>query len=132
MNVLDDVAATVQTLRAEVARLHTELVRYRLVIWTAGNVSARVPGRDLLVIKPSGVPYDDLTAESMVVTDLAGSLIDGDSCALLGHRRTRLRVPAPAMGGRRGAHPLHLRQRLGGAASAGAMRTHDGRRRVRR
>ncbi len=77
MNVLDDVAATVQTLRAEVARLHTELVRNRLVIWTAGNVSARVPGRELMVIKPSGVSYDDLTAESMVVTDLAGSLIDG-------------------------------------------------------
>jgi L-ribulose-5-phosphate 4-epimerase len=77
VNVLDDVAATVQTLRAEVARLHTELVRNRLVIWTAGNVSARVPGRELMVIKPSGVSYDDLTAESMVVTDLAGSLIDG-------------------------------------------------------
>ena len=47
------------------------------MIWTAGNVSARVPGRELMVIKPSGVSYDDLTAESMVVTDLAGSLIDG-------------------------------------------------------
>ena len=34
-----------------------ELTRYRLVIWTAGNVSARVPGRDLMVIKPSGVSY---------------------------------------------------------------------------
>ena len=40
--------------RREVADLHAELVRYGLVVWTAGNVSARVPGHDLLVIKPSG------------------------------------------------------------------------------
>ena len=42
-------------LRAEVAALHAELTRYGLVVWTAGNVSARVPGHDLMVIKPSGV-----------------------------------------------------------------------------
>jgi L-ribulose-5-phosphate 4-epimerase len=42
------------------------------VAWTAGNVSARVPGADLLVIKPSGIGYDELTPESMVVTDLDG------------------------------------------------------------
>ena len=47
-------------------------------MWTAGNVSARVPGRDLLVIKPSGVGYDELTPEAMVVTDLEGNLVDGD------------------------------------------------------
>src|SRR5262249_53346312 len=49
--------------RTEVARLHGELVRYGLVAWTAGNVSGRVPGTDLFVIKPSGVPYDELTPE---------------------------------------------------------------------
>jgi len=48
------------------------------VVWTAGNVSARVPGRDLLVIKPSGVGYDELTPEAMVLTDLDGNLVDGD------------------------------------------------------
>jgi len=48
------------------------------VIWTAGNVSARVPGHDLMVIKPSGVSYDELTPEAMVVTDLHGTLVDGD------------------------------------------------------
>jgi len=73
-----DVRATVATLRAEVAGLHRELTRYQLVIWTAGNVSARVPGHDLLVIKPSGVSYDALTPESMVVTDLYGELVDGE------------------------------------------------------
>jgi L-ribulose-5-phosphate 4-epimerase len=70
--------ATVERLRAEVCALHSELVRYELVAWTAGNVSARVPGEDLMVIKPSGVGYDDLTPASMVVCTLDGSVLDGD------------------------------------------------------
>jgi L-ribulose-5-phosphate 4-epimerase len=49
-----------------------------LVAWTAGNVSARVPGENLLVIKPSGVSYDELNAQSMVVCDLDGNLVEGD------------------------------------------------------
>ena len=48
------------------------------MVWTAGNVSARVPGRDLLVIKPSGVSYDELSADNMVVTDLEANLVEGD------------------------------------------------------
>src|SRR6476619_4558378 len=73
-----DVAEAVALLRAEVAALHAELPRWGLVVWTAGNVSARVPGQDLLVIKPSGVGYDDLAPEAMVVTDLDGQLVDGE------------------------------------------------------
>ena len=64
--------------REQVAALHAELVRYGLVVWTAGNVSARVPGHDLLVIKPSGVSYDELTPESMIVCDLDGTRVDGE------------------------------------------------------
>jgi L-ribulose-5-phosphate 4-epimerase len=48
------------------------------VVWTAGNVSARVPGRKLLVIQPSGVSYDDLSPANMVVTDLEANLVEGD------------------------------------------------------
>jgi len=70
--------ATIRNLRAEIAALHAELPRNDLVVWTAGNVSARVPGADLLVIKPSGVSYDELSADTMVVTDLSGTLVDGD------------------------------------------------------
>ena len=73
-----DVAATILQVRREVAALHAELPRNELVVWTAGNVSARVPGRDLLVIKPSGVSYDELTPESMVVTDFDGTLVEGE------------------------------------------------------
>jgi L-ribulose-5-phosphate 4-epimerase len=65
-------------LRREVAALHRELTRYHLVSWTAGNVSARVPGADLMVIKPSGVSYDDLGPDTMVVTDLHGNLVEGE------------------------------------------------------
>jgi L-ribulose-5-phosphate 4-epimerase len=64
-------------LRAAVCDLHAELVRYQLVAWTAGNVSARVPGTDRFVIKPSGISYDDLTPESIVVCDLDGTLVEG-------------------------------------------------------
>jgi L-ribulose-5-phosphate 4-epimerase len=60
-------------LREIVSDLHAELPRNGLVVWTSGNVSARVPGADLMVIKPSGVGYDDLTPESMVVCDLDGN-----------------------------------------------------------
>ncbi|CAM3301245.1 L-ribulose-5-phosphate 4-epimerase [Kibdelosporangium persicum] len=69
---------TVDELCHTVADLHGELTRNELVIWTAGNVSARVPGEDLMVIKPSGVSYDELAADKMVVTDLHGELVHGN------------------------------------------------------
>ena len=68
---------TVAAVRAEVARLHGELVRSGLVVWTAGNVSGRVPGADLFVIKPSGVSYDELTPENMILCDLDGAVVPG-------------------------------------------------------
>lgn len=68
----------IKQIRRQVADLHAELPRNELVVWTAGNVSARVPGADLLVIKPSGVRYDEITADNMVVTDLEGNLVDGE------------------------------------------------------
>jgi L-ribulose-5-phosphate 4-epimerase len=78
MTISADVARTLRELREEVCSLHAELPRHGLVVWTAGNVSARVPGADLLVIKPSGVSYDDLTPQNMVVCDLDGTVVEGD------------------------------------------------------
>jgi L-ribulose-5-phosphate 4-epimerase len=66
----------VRTTREAVCALHGELVRWGLVAWTSGNVSARIPDRDLMVIKPSGVAYYELTPDSMVVTDLHGQPIE--------------------------------------------------------
>jgi L-ribulose-5-phosphate 4-epimerase len=76
MTITASIESTVRDLRSSVARLHTELVRYGLVVWTGGNVSARVPDADLLVIKPSGVSYDELTADTIVVCDLDGNVVD--------------------------------------------------------
>jgi len=73
-----DIADLIGRVRQEVAELHAELPRYGLVVWTAGNVSARVPGQELFVIKPSGISYDVLTAENMVVCDLDGNLVEGE------------------------------------------------------
>jgi L-ribulose-5-phosphate 4-epimerase len=77
MTITSDVDRVIAGLRRQVCDLHAQLTRYELVIWTAGNVSARVPGRDLMVIKPSGADYESLTADDMVVCDLYGNLIDG-------------------------------------------------------
>lgn len=71
------IRSAIDALRADVARLHGELVRYGLVVWTGGNVSGRVPGADLFVIKPSGVSYDELDPESLVLCDLDGNVIPG-------------------------------------------------------
>lgn len=64
-------------LRAEICRLHGELTRNHLVTWTSGNVSGRDAQTGLVVIKPSGIRYEDLTPESMVVVNLDGQIIEG-------------------------------------------------------
>jgi L-ribulose-5-phosphate 4-epimerase len=72
-------ADAVARARHTVSDLHQLLVANDLVAWTSGNISARVPGPpDLMVIKPSGVSYSDLTPESMVVCDLDGAVVAGD------------------------------------------------------
>ena len=73
-----DVADAIGEIRASLVRMHLDLVRNGLVVWTGGNVSARVPGAELMVIKPSGIDYNDLTPESMVVCDLHGRAVEGD------------------------------------------------------
>ncbi|MGD0293356.1 MAG: L-ribulose-5-phosphate 4-epimerase AraD [Terracidiphilus sp.] len=66
-----------QTLREDVLQANLELVRRGLVLYTFGNVSGIDRGLGLVAIKPSGVDYQELTAETMVVTDLAGKIVDG-------------------------------------------------------
>lgn len=72
-----DLDERVARVREDVAALHGELTRYGLVIWTGGNVSGRVPGAELFVIKPSGVSYDDLAPENMILCDLDGRVVPG-------------------------------------------------------
>jgi len=66
------------TLREEVCRANLELVRHGLVTLTWGNVSGIDRRRNLVVIKPSGVAYDRLKPEQMVVVDLEGNTVEGD------------------------------------------------------
>ena len=74
---MTDLDAAIRATREQVASLHAELTRYGLVIWTGGNISGRVPGAELFVIKPSGVSYDDLAPENMILCDLDGDVIPG-------------------------------------------------------
>lgn len=69
----------VRAVREQVSALHAELTRNGLVVWTGGNISGRVPGTDLFVIKPSGVDYDDLTPENMILCTLDGDVVPGSA-----------------------------------------------------
>lgn len=67
-----------EVLKNEVYRMNMELPRNGLVYWTSGNVSGRDTDTNLIVIKPSGIKYEELKAEDMVVVDLDGKVIEGD------------------------------------------------------
>ena len=66
-----------EQIKEELLSLHMELPRYQLVVWTGGNVSARDPETGLVVIKPSGVRYEQLHPDHMVVVDLEGRVVEG-------------------------------------------------------
>jgi ribulose-5-phosphate 4-epimerase/fuculose-1-phosphate aldolase len=106
--------SVVAELRRTLSELHQDLVRGGLVAWTSGNISARVPGAELIVIKPSGVGYDELTAESMVVVERHGD--------------PRLHIPRDAGGRRRRAHTQPVRDGVGGERNGDPVRADgDGR-----
>jgi L-ribulose-5-phosphate 4-epimerase len=67
-----------ETLREEIWRLHAELPRNNLVTWTSGNISGRDPETGLVVIKPSGISYEELTADRLVVVDPDGKVVEGN------------------------------------------------------
>jgi L-ribulose-5-phosphate 4-epimerase len=66
-----------ESLKEQLVQLHLELPRHNLVVWTGGNISARDPASGLVAIKPSGVRYEDLRLEHMVVLDLQGKVVEG-------------------------------------------------------
>jgi L-ribulose-5-phosphate 4-epimerase len=77
LSVVEKGARVLESLREQVCSLHLELPRYGLVTWTSGNVSARDPETDYVVIKPSGVRYEDLRPEQLVVLDTDGNRVEG-------------------------------------------------------
>jgi L-ribulose-5-phosphate 4-epimerase len=66
-----------EKLKAELLQLHLELPKYNLVVWTGGNVSAREPGSGLVVIKASGIRYEEMRPEHMIVVDMDGKVVEG-------------------------------------------------------
>lgn len=67
-----------EKLKEELVQLHLELPKHDLVVWTGGNVSARDPGTGLVVIKASGIRYEEMRPQHMVVVDLEGNPVEGD------------------------------------------------------
>jgi L-ribulose-5-phosphate 4-epimerase len=97
-----------EQLKEEVLEANLELVRRGLVIYTFGNVSGVSREHGLLAIKPSGVPYDKMTAADMVVTDLDGKIVEGKlrpSSDLSTH--ALLYRSFPAIGGIAHTHSRH-------------------------
>src|SRR5258708_23914570 len=95
-----------KTLREEVLEANLELVRRGLVLYTFGNVSGMDRSQGLVAIKPSGVPYEALTPETIVVSDLDGKIVDGDlrpSSDLPTH--LELYKHFPSIGGGAHTHP---------------------------
>jgi L-ribulose-5-phosphate 4-epimerase len=67
-----------EKLKEELVELHLELPRNHLVVWTSGNVSTRDPETGLVVIKASGIRYEEMRPQHMVVVDLDGKMVEGD------------------------------------------------------
>ena len=67
-----------EKLKEQLVELHLELPRNNLVVWTGGNVSARDPETGLVAIKASGIRYEEMRPEHMVVVDLDGNIVEGD------------------------------------------------------
>ena len=98
-------------LRAEVLEANLELVRRGLVIYTFGNASGVSREHGLLAIKPSGVPYDEMNPDDMVITDLQGNIVEGKlrpSSDLATH--AALYRAYPAIGGVVHTHSQALRE----------------------
>ena len=67
-----------EKLKEQLTELHLELPKNNLVVWTGGNVSARDPEKGLVVIKASGIRYEEMRPQHMVVVDMDGKVVEGD------------------------------------------------------
>ena len=114
-----------EALKQQVYEANMELPRRSLVTYTWGNVSGIDRERGLFVIKPSGVEYDELTSEMLVVMDLDGNKVEGDlnpSSDTKTHLELYKAFPAA---GRHRTHPFHPRGGLCPGAARPARLWHD-------
>ena len=105
-------------LREEVLEANLELVRRGLVVYTFGNASGIDRSEGLVAIKPSGVPYEELTPAHMVIFDLDWQTHRRGTAPLLGPPDSSRAVPTVPEHRRRGAHAFGIRDRLGPSREA--------------
>ena len=67
-----------EKLKEELVQLHLELPKHNLVVWTGGNVSTRDPGTGLVVIKASGIRYEEMRPQHIIIINMDGKLVEGD------------------------------------------------------
>ena len=117
-----------EALKQQVYEANMELPRRGLVTYTWGNVSGIDREKGLFVIKPSGVEYDELTPEMLVVMDLNGNKIEGE-LKPSSDTKTHLELYKGVLGaGRHRTHPLDPRSGLCPGAARPARLWHDPRR----
>ncbi len=117
-----------EALRAEVLEANLELVRRGLVIYTFGNASGVSREQGLIAIKPSGVPYDRMKPEHMVITDLDGRVVEGDlrpSSDLATHALLYRAFPDHRRGGAYAFAPCHG---MGAGGARNSLLRHHARR----
>lgn len=109
-----------QKLKQQVFEANMDLPRYGLVTFTWGNVSAIDRERGLVVIKPSGVAYETMKADDMVVVDMSGKVVEGEyrpSSDTATHLELYRRYPS--LGGIVHTHSTHATAWAGGAGDPG-------------
>jgi L-ribulose-5-phosphate 4-epimerase len=116
-----------ESLKESVFKANLDLVRHGLVIFTWGNVSAIDRASGLVVIKPTGVSYDDMTVNDMVVVNLDGKVVEG-SLKPSSDTATHLELYKASPHRRGSTYPFHLRDRLGASRQGYTQYWHDSRR----
>lgn len=114
-------------LKQQVFEANMDLPRYGLVTFTRGNVSAIDREQGLVVIKPSGVAYDAMKADDMVVVDTEGHVVEG-KWRPSSDTATHGAVSALPVSGWRCAYPFHARHRLGTGRAGDPCFGYDARR----
>ena len=117
-----------EELKRRVCAANRDLVKTGLVTLTWGNVSGIDRQTGLVVIKPSGVPYDELQPECMVVVDLEGRVVEGDAEALQRHADPRGPVSRLRGHRRRRAHAQPPRHDVRPGPAGDSLPGHDARR----
>ena len=90
-----DVIMMLESLREQVWQANVALPTEGLVTWTSGNVSGRDPETNLMVIKPSGVLFDDLTPADLVVVDMNGQVVEGDPWSIIRYSHPSVGLSSP-------------------------------------